>query len=373
MRICISGRTLDDFEMLITGSVTGWGEWCSMQWGRLLWSGLWSWLWILLPASVGRKCTCTFASTQRLWRLCCAIVPMKTSGDVVLTKHSRVWWYRSLLLFMSGKLNTPPLFFSDLGTRFLHLILRFPHCGARKPAFGHFGHIQGQAHVGLFQLYSTSLPCHRCRHVEYLQELSWCFKHWDVAMTLTIYASVPTSKLSYACFFHCRGSLTGNLTAKMPEHTTSWCSILRTVRTNAFTDHGCSLFGQQTIGHVALGVHWLILIWLIDGRWPWYGETHIELHAAAYSCCFKSYGRYWNVHAGSCVWWLHRQPRGRLTGACVLPVCQYVMYSIKRLPIVQISIRLDLAEVVVYPWFAGVELKRKMITKRCGKTWGLYS
>jgi hypothetical protein len=28
---------------------------------------------------------------------------------------------------------------------------------------------------------------------------------------------------------------------------------------------------------------------------------------------------------------------------------------------------MDLAEVVVYPLFAGVELERKMITKKCGK------
>jgi len=35
--------------------------------------------------------------------------------------------------------------------------------------------IQGQAHVGLFQLYQTTLPCHLSRHVENLQEIGCCF------------------------------------------------------------------------------------------------------------------------------------------------------------------------------------------------------
>jgi hypothetical protein len=40
---------------------------------------------------------------------------------------------------------------------------------------GHFGHFQGHAHVGLFQLYPTSLPCNSSRHVENLQESSCNF------------------------------------------------------------------------------------------------------------------------------------------------------------------------------------------------------
>ena len=77
--------------------------------------------------------------------------------------------------FVPRKLNTPLLFFSDLGTWFLYEIFHFLNCGARKAFFGHFGHIQRQAHVGLFQLYPTSLPCHCCRQVENLQDISWCF------------------------------------------------------------------------------------------------------------------------------------------------------------------------------------------------------
>jgi len=41
-----------------------------------------------------------------------------------------------------------------------------------------------------------------------------------------------------ACFVHSWGRLWGNTSAKIPELTTSWCSISRTVRTNALVDHG---------------------------------------------------------------------------------------------------------------------------------------
>jgi hypothetical protein len=74
--------------------------------------------------------------------------------------------------FMPTKLNTLVLLFSDLGALFLNEIFRFINCGARKAIFGHYRHIQHQAHLGLFQLYPTSLPCDCFRHVENLQDMS---------------------------------------------------------------------------------------------------------------------------------------------------------------------------------------------------------
>jgi hypothetical protein len=55
-------------------------------------------------------------------------------------------------------------------------VLCFLYCAARKTTFSHFGHVQDQAHVRLFLLYTTSLPCHPSRHVEYLKEISSCYK-----------------------------------------------------------------------------------------------------------------------------------------------------------------------------------------------------
>ena len=100
---------------------------------------------------------------------------LSVCGFLVLTKHCRVSLYCSLHLFMPRKLNTPLLLFFDLGAWCLNEIFRFLYCGARKAFCGHFGHIQRQAHVRLFELYPTSLPCHSYRHVENLQDISCCF------------------------------------------------------------------------------------------------------------------------------------------------------------------------------------------------------
>jgi hypothetical protein len=74
--------------------------------------------------------------------------------------------------FMPRNLSTPLLLFSNLSSWFRNEKFHFLYCGAQKAFFGHFGHIQRQAHVGLFQLYLTSLPCHSCRPVENLQNIS---------------------------------------------------------------------------------------------------------------------------------------------------------------------------------------------------------
>jgi len=164
MRIRIPGRQIDDFSRLSSGSVTGWGGW--RAWRR------WSRLWNPLSASGGWRCTCSFACPACLQILCGAILARKAARHLVLMKHCWVSLYRSLHLFVPRKLNTPLLFFLDLGAWFLYEIFRLLNCGARKAFFGHFGHIQRQAHVRLFQLYPTSLPCHSCRHVENLQDIS---------------------------------------------------------------------------------------------------------------------------------------------------------------------------------------------------------
>jgi len=166
MCIHISGRQIDDLGPLNSGTVTSWGRWCFGQRWRRLWSRL--------SASVGGRCACSVASPSCLRNFCSAILARKASGHLVLTKHSQVSFYRSLHLLMPRKLNTPLLLLSDIGARSFHPELRFLYCGARIAIFGHFCNIQGQAHVGLFQLYPTSLPCHSSRHVGNLQEIGCC-------------------------------------------------------------------------------------------------------------------------------------------------------------------------------------------------------
>jgi hypothetical protein len=73
------------------------------------------------------------------------------------------------------------------------LILSVLYCGTRIPTFGDFHHIQRLAHVGLFQLYTTSLPCHASSHIQNQQKLSWFYQQWDWAVVSTIYTSVASS------------------------------------------------------------------------------------------------------------------------------------------------------------------------------------
>jgi hypothetical protein len=77
-----------------------------------------------------------------------------------------------LHFYIPRTLNTPHLLSWDLGAWLLDEIFLFFYCGARIAIFVHFGQLQHQAHVGLFQLYPTTLPSHICRHVEYLPDIS---------------------------------------------------------------------------------------------------------------------------------------------------------------------------------------------------------
>jgi len=101
MRICISDGEIDDFRTLSCGSVTGWGGWCAGQRG----SRLWSWL----SASVGWRCTSSFASPACQHMLCSAILARKAAGRVVLRKHCRHHCMAALTCSSLGN-STPRLF-----------------------------------------------------------------------------------------------------------------------------------------------------------------------------------------------------------------------------------------------------------------------
>jgi len=273
MWIHIFGRQIDDFKALSFRTVTGWGGWCFGPRRHRLCS--------LVSVSVGWSCTCSFASWVCLRIFCSAIWAREASGCVVSTKHSRVSLYRSLHLVMPRKLNTLLLVILDLGTRILDQVFCFLYCGLRKPSIGYFGHIQGQAHVRLFQLYMTSLPGNCTKHVEYLQEISSCFKQWKAAITWKIYALVAASKMIKAGFVHSWGCLSWNLSAKMPELSKSWCLFLQTVRINALVNHGgFSLRAVDT---------WSCSFWRTPAEWytiNWRLYTLVWIYSHPTACCF---------------------------------------------------------------------------------------
>ena len=164
MHIQTPGWHTVDFITFVSLSVPWWCKWRS----RLTWpSGqrcrrFW---W---------RCGSSFAPPACLQIVCCIILAWKAAGRMIFIKYCWMSFPRSLHLLMPRILNSSLLLFSDFSMCFLDQLLCFLYCGSRKPSFGCFCHIQGKVHVGLFQLYWTSLPRHSSRHVENLQEISGC-------------------------------------------------------------------------------------------------------------------------------------------------------------------------------------------------------
>ena len=96
-----------------------------------------------------------------------------------------------------------------------------------------------------------------------------------------IYASVASSKVITAFFVHFQGCFSRNLSVKMPELTTSWCSISRTVRTNAFVDHGGFPL-RAAMNSLRSSLRTPAVCYSVN--WPPFATIRIYLHSTAY--CF---------------------------------------------------------------------------------------
>jgi len=84
-----------------------------------------------------------------------------------------------------------------------------------------------------------------------------------------------------ASFVHSRGCLSGNASSKIPELAASWCSISRTVRTNAFVDRAGSLVrAAKNSSHSSLRTPTVCY----TVNWPPSASIWIYLHPTA--CCF---------------------------------------------------------------------------------------
>jgi hypothetical protein len=128
------------FKTFISISVTWWGMWQSR---RRRYSGpSCSQLWL--------RCVCSFVPPTYLRIVFWAILEWKAAVHMLFINLCQVFFCCSLHLLMPRKLNSLHLLFSEFSTRFVNLLLRFHYCGARKPTYGHFAHIQDKAHVGLF-------------------------------------------------------------------------------------------------------------------------------------------------------------------------------------------------------------------------------
>jgi len=133
----ISGRQIIDL-----GTISQWRRWRSRQ--------RWHWVCCALSVLVKQRCTRSFAPPACLWILWGATLTKKAPVHVVMTKHSLVGFYYNLHLYTPQKFNSLFFLFSDFGGRIVDQVLRFLIWGTRIPFFDYFGHIQGQAHVGVF-------------------------------------------------------------------------------------------------------------------------------------------------------------------------------------------------------------------------------
>jgi len=108
-----------------------------------------------------------------------------------------------------------------------------------------------------------------------------------------------------------------------------------------------SHYRQLEIGHVALYVHKLHVILLVDGRLHRFHYTNIWSRAASCSCCFQFDGQFLTMRPGSCFWWLHLQHCAELSGVWVVVGSQRAAYWKKHPSFCSILFHAQLAEVSV--------------------------
>jgi len=108
-----------------------------------------------------------------------------------------------------------------------------------------------------------------------------CIYISDSAVTSAIYASVASTRVVRACCLNFRGCLIINSCKRIPELTTSWCSILPTVKTYEFVDHGgFRLWAALNWSCSSLSTP--ALCYIVTGR----PATSIRQHSHPTVCCF---------------------------------------------------------------------------------------
>jgi len=176
-----------------------------------------------------------------------------------------------------------------------------------------------------------------------------------------------------ACFVHSRECLSGNSSAKIPELTTSWCSISRAVRTNAFVDHGGFPL-RAAINSLCSSLRTPPVRYTVN--WPPIASIWIHSHPTA--CCFVFFllPVLWTIY--KCASWV-------ICLVAALAVLRWTNLCLRSCCVPRISV-LDVAPTnlpVFDPLSPGGGVcvsvmcwcgwERKMITRGSGKPWGLYS
>jgi len=160
---------------------------------------------------------------------------------------------------------------------------------------------------------------------------------------------------------------------KIPEQTTSWCVISRTVWTNAFANPwGFPL--RAAINWSCSSLHTPAVYYIIT----WQPSSSVSSYSDPIACClvFLVLPVLHSIFKCACwvIFAVATLAVSRWTNWCLCCYCVSAgAQCMTRLSVGSFRIHSHLPELVVHPWLAVVELVSKVITKRSGKSCGIYS
>ena len=218
----------------------------------------------------------------------------------------------------------------------------------------------------------NQLNTHSSWNVENVKGISCSCWKWDSAITSTIYESLASSTVFTACFLHWWGCLSRNWYAKIPELSTSWCTILQSIQANTLVDPGgFPLWPAINWSHSSLctlAVHYIVSQPPATAIWSY-------LHPIA--CCFLFLLCPVLRTAFKCALWVillvATIAASRWTKWYLRCCCISAGGALDEVPVVQLdSDAIELGWGVCVAMTCCCRKVRKMIMKRSGKSWGIY-
>jgi len=165
--IRISDRQIHHLGSLSCWSATRWGGCRVGQRCNLLWSRL--------TTSVRLRCPCSYVCPPSQQILSGAIWAGRTAAPVCFDEAlPGVFLSQPTPRYAKETQHPASALLAHRAVDY-EWFMPFLQCAVQKAIFGHFVHIQRQAHDWLFTVYTTYLPCYTSRHVKNLQDISCCF------------------------------------------------------------------------------------------------------------------------------------------------------------------------------------------------------
>jgi len=318
MYIDIAGWHTFMFGHLMPLIVTRWCRLCR-------WHSMWSW------CHFGWKCICSFEPPMCLWVVCCAIWQRRQPS--VKVSRTIVGCLSITTFTLLGPGNTTLHFFSSV-TSVWGFLMR--HCVSsivahKNPTLAILAIFKARGMLDwssctwplclaivadMLTTYKKSVVTSKYEIGNYLNNLCFLGLHWGWLKPVS--STLSDSHLE----IHLQGS-------KRSQHHDVWFRGL--CRQMPWLTMGVSNYGQGYSGNVALFIHPLYSMFLIDGHLPRYRVTHIRWHDASYCCSFWFDLLIFNLHPGWYLKWLRWQHCSGLTGVYDVAVSWRVVHWLKYL------------------------------------------